>query len=194
MIVTHTLTRATPESTKLVSSCALARSDGVASLMRTEVEWPWRTLAATICLPMWPVPPITSTLLLPLPGSIFLIWILNARLVSVCCRQQGLVVISSGGWNYMLWCSVIKLTISILRRNRLTCFTNTHLPFNYFHLPLSALVRDVTTKPPTQMDLSHMSTIIVLLLHLKSYFWLLFNLVTVASLKKKRAWLYLTFN
>jgi hypothetical protein len=55
-------------------------------------------------------------------------------------------VISSGGWNSMLWCSVTKLAISILHKNRLTSFTNPHLPFNYFHLPLWVLLRSGTSQ------------------------------------------------
>jgi hypothetical protein len=53
----------TPASWKVLSSAALAGSDGAVSLTSAEVGWPSRALAATTCLPRYPVPPTTRILL-----------------------------------------------------------------------------------------------------------------------------------
>jgi hypothetical protein len=53
----------TPASWKLLSSAALAGSEGAVSLTSATVGWPSRALAATTCLPRYPVPPTTRILL-----------------------------------------------------------------------------------------------------------------------------------
>jgi hypothetical protein len=75
------LTSVTPDSWKPWSSYALVGSGGAGSLTSAKVGWPSRALAATTCLPRYPVPPITRILLFPAAIYVFflLAWLVNAR-------------------------------------------------------------------------------------------------------------------